>query len=305
VFRLLLLTLLLPVLLVVAVAMALGPALSTDSGRPAGAAWSSLPPVMLGLYASAAATCPGLAWQVLAAIGTVESANGTSEAPGVHSGRNAAGAEGPMQFEPATFAAFDRPVPAGGADPPSPYDAVDAVFAAARMLCSDGAGGPAGPGAAIFDYNHSTQYVAEVLTDAGQLGFGWPGASDAGRIAVRWALGQVGTPYRWGGEDPGVGFDCSGLTQAAYAAAGIAIPRVAAAQFASGPALAPGAALAPGDLVFFGPRPGDATHVGMVVDPSGLMVDAPHTGAEVRVESFPLVVGSEWGSDVLLGATTP
>jgi hypothetical protein len=60
---------------------------------------------MLGLYQAAAATCPGLPWTVLAAIGTIQSANGTSDLPGVASGANAAGAEGPMQMEPATFAA--------------------------------------------------------------------------------------------------------------------------------------------------------------------------------------------------------
>ena len=98
---------------------------------------------MLSLYQAAAVTCPGLPWTVLAAIGTVESGNGTSSLPGVHSGANGAGAEGPMQFEPATFAAYDQPVPPGGADPPSPYDATDAVYAAARMLCADGAAGGA------------------------------------------------------------------------------------------------------------------------------------------------------------------
>ena len=42
----------------------------------------------------------------------------------------------------------------------------------------------------------------------------------AGTLAVSWALSQIGTPYVWGGETPGVGFDCSGLVQAAYAVAG-------------------------------------------------------------------------------------
>jgi len=72
---------------------------------------------MLTLYQEAAMTCPGLSWTVLAAIGTVESGNGTSDLPGVHSGANYAGAEGPMQFEPATFAAYGTPVPPGGAVP--------------------------------------------------------------------------------------------------------------------------------------------------------------------------------------------
>ena len=124
----------------------------------------ALPPAaMLGLYVSAAAgTCAGLPWSVLAAVGTVESDNGQSGAPGVRSGANGAGAEGPMQFEPATFAAYARPVPPGGARPPSPYDPVDAVWAAARMLCADGAADGDLPDA-VFAYNHSAAYVSEVL----------------------------------------------------------------------------------------------------------------------------------------------
>ena len=83
---------------------------------------------MLALYQQAAATCPGLSWTILAAIGTIESDNGQSDLPGVHGGANAAGAVGIMSFEPSTFAADDQPVPPGGVNPPSPYDPTDAVF---------------------------------------------------------------------------------------------------------------------------------------------------------------------------------
>jgi len=124
---------------------------------------AGIPPAMLSLYQTASTTCPGLSWTTLAAIGTVESDNGTSGAPGVSSGANAAGAEGPMQFEPATFAEYDLPVPEGGADPPSAYDPVDAVNAAARMLCANGAAGGADVAGAVYAYNHSTTYVTEVL----------------------------------------------------------------------------------------------------------------------------------------------
>jgi membrane-bound lytic murein transglycosylase B len=88
----------------------------------------------------------------------------------VHSGANSAGAEGPMQFEPATFAAYDEPVPPGGADPPSPYDAVDAVYAAARMLCANGASDGGDIEAAIFAYNHDQTYVLTVLDLAASYG---------------------------------------------------------------------------------------------------------------------------------------
>jgi hypothetical protein len=79
--------------------------LGVGSGAPAAssAATAKIPPAILTLYQEAAATCPGLPWTVLAAIGAVESDNEQSNLPGVHSGANAAGAEGMMQFEPTTF----------------------------------------------------------------------------------------------------------------------------------------------------------------------------------------------------------
>jgi cell wall-associated NlpC family hydrolase len=247
----------------------------------------------------------------VAAIGTVESDNGRSDAPGVHSGSNTAGAEGPMQFEPATFATYSLPVPPGGVRPPSPYNPTDAVYATARDLCANGGAGGADIPAAVYAYNHSTAYVDAVLTLAAtyeQAGGPTSAATGAAAIAVRWALAQVGTPYLWGGETPGVGFDCSGLVQAAYAAAGVALPRVAQDQFDAGPTVPGRAGLRPGDLVFFGASPGEVTHVGMYLgirDGQPTMVDAPHTGAYVRVESFPDVVGEAWGSDVYVGATRP
>lgn len=162
-----------------------GPAAGSEGGQPgggapgpdepgigagAGTAIGSIPTAMAVLYRTAdTAVCPTMPWQVLAAVGTVESDNGTSTAPGVHSGANYAGAEGVMQFEPATFAEYDQPVPPGGVAPPSPYDATDAVYAAARMLCADGAG--AGRVAsAVYAYNHSSAYVEDVLTVAVSYG---------------------------------------------------------------------------------------------------------------------------------------
>jgi cell wall-associated NlpC family hydrolase len=278
------------------------------------ASTAQIPPAMLALYQQAAATCPGLPWTILAAIGTIESDNGQSNLQGVHSGANAAGAEGSMQFEPNTFAAYDQPVPRGGANPPSPYDPTDAVFAAARLLCADGAAGGADLSGAVYAYNHSASYVAEVLALA-QTYASSPattaetGSSDsAGAVAVSWALSQIGTPYVWGGETPGVGFDCSGLVQAAYAVAGLSLPRVAQDQYNTTPKLAPGAVLAPGDLVFFGGTPDSIDHVGLyvgVVNGQNVMVDAPYTGADVRAEAFPTTVGAPFGSLRFVGATRP
>ncbi|HWD53887.1 MAG TPA: NlpC/P60 family protein [Acidimicrobiales bacterium] len=288
------------------------------AGEPAAspAATSKVPPAMLALYQDAAATCPGLPWTVLAAIGTVESDNGLSDLPGVHGGANAAGAEGPMQFEPATFAEYSLPVPPGGAKPPSPYDPTDAVYAASRLLCTNGASGGANIPRAIYAYNHSDSYVQQVLALAQTYAGGGTGAVDAsatsgagaGAVAVQWALAQIGTPYVWGGETPGVGFDCSGLVQAAYAVAGLALPRVAQDQFDATPKLGPATTLAPGDLVFFGSGPSGIDHVGLyvgAVNGQTVMVDAPYTGADVRAEAFPATVGAPFGSLVFVGATRP
>ena len=300
-------------LLVVLAAAAAGGALGGLLGgtgaatAPSADALSNVPAAYLALYQRAAATCPGLSWTVLAAIGTVESDNGQSTLPGVSAGQNASGAMGPLQMLGATFAAYATPVPPGGANPPSPYDPTDAAYAAARMLCADGGRNDANLTQAVWDYNHSQSYVTEVLGLAARYGQTATTAppSAAATTALAYALSQRGTPYRWGGESPGVGFDCSGLTQAAYAAAGITLPRVAQAQYDAGPHVPPGQVLEPGDLVFFGSSTSDVTHVGIVVNPAGEMIDAPHTGAQVRIEAFPTTIDAPWGTDLYLGATRP
>ena len=256
---------------------------------PSATAIGSIPASYLFLYQRAAATCPGLPWTVLAAIGTVESDNGQSTLPGVRSGTNSAGAMGPLQMLGPTFAAYDTPVPPGGANPPSPYDPVDAAYAAARDLCANGGRNGANLPGAVWDYNHSQAYVNEILGLAARYASAATAApaSPAAAIVVSFALSQLGTPYRWGGETPGVGFDCSGLTQAAYAAAGITIPRTSEAQWSALPHV-PIDQLEPGDLVFFNPGeflPGLPGHVGVYIGRDE-MVDAPHTGAVVRIEDL-------------------
>jgi len=82
---------------------------SGDTSQPSASALSDIPADYLALYQAAALSCPGLDWSVLAAIGKVETDHGRSTLPGIHSGHNSAGAEGPMQFLPATFAGYDHP----------------------------------------------------------------------------------------------------------------------------------------------------------------------------------------------------
>jgi cell wall-associated NlpC family hydrolase len=105
-------------------------------------------------------------------------------------------------------------------------------------------------------------------------------ASGQAAVAVRFAYDQLGKPYQWGGAGPD-SYDCSGLTMASWAAAGVSLPHNAAMQQQSVPPV-PMAAIQPGDLVFFG-QP--AYHVGIYVG-HGDMIDAPHTGANVELVSL-------------------
>jgi membrane-bound lytic murein transglycosylase B len=117
---------------------------------------ATIPPAYLALYRAAAATCTGLPWTVLAAIGAVETGHGANTAV------SSKGAMGPMQFLPTTFAAYavdaDRDGVANINDP------TDAVYTAARYLCFAGAGlGGQALYDAIWAYNHADWYVRDVL----------------------------------------------------------------------------------------------------------------------------------------------
>jgi len=105
-----------------------------------------------------------------------------------------------------------------------------------------------------------------------------------GQAAVALAMNYLGVPYRWGGAVPMTGFDCSGLVRFVYAQLGINLVHYAASQFASFPKLDP-TQLAPGDLVFFEPKADGPGHVGMYIG-HDQMIEAPHTGAVVRITSF-------------------
>ncbi|MGA4875583.1 NlpC/P60 family protein [Streptomyces lydicamycinicus] len=95
--------------------------------------------------------------------------------------------------------------------------------------------------------------------------------------AVSFAYSALGKPYVWGATGP-AGYDCSGLTQAAWKAGGVALPRTTYTQISSGPRVAR-SQLAPGDLVFFY---SGISHVGIYVG-DGRMIHAPHPGAPVRI----------------------
>lgn len=95
---------------------------------------------------------------------------------------------------------------------------------------------------------------------------------------IAYATTFLGIPYVWGGTSPS-GFDCSGFTQYIYAHFGLNLPRVSGDQQNIGQ-FVPRASLQPGDLVFFG---SPVHHVGIYVG-NGNMINAPHTGAVIRIQ---------------------
>ncbi|MFB7950044.1 C40 family peptidase [Kitasatospora phosalacinea] len=111
------------------------------------------------------------------------------------------------------------------------------------------------------------------------------------QTAIRWALGQLGTPYQWGGSctdshgaDPMGRCDCSSLMQMAYKAAGVTLTRTTYTQVNEGTAV-PSNALKPGDLLFTTGTAAVPEHVGMFIG-GGLVVQAPHTGDVVKVSAL-------------------
>ncbi|OCC11554.1 C40 family peptidase [Streptomyces sp. PTY087I2] len=111
------------------------------------------------------------------------------------------------------------------------------------------------------------------------------------RTAIRWALGQLGTPYQWGGsctdshgENPMGRCDCSSLMQGAYKAAGVTLTRTTYAQVKEGKAVSVDG-LRPGDLLFTRGTAAAPEHVGMAIG-QGLIVHAPRTGDVVRISTL-------------------
>ncbi|MDQ1033501.1 hypothetical protein QF035_011083 [Streptomyces umbrinus] len=340
---------------------------SNDGGIAEGGSAADLPPRMLTAYKKAVQQvgrhvpkCRGMRWPILAGIAKVESnhavgrkitadgdirpkiygvlLNGsgaggnTTVFPDTDGGKwdgtaNGERAVGPFQFLPSTWEGVGKD--ASGDTTADPHNADDAALGAAIYLCGNGRDltKRGQLKAAIFQYNHSGEYVANVL--------GWidqytAAAKDpnlknvTGRIrtVIEAALSQRGVPYSWGGGNANgkstgiccspsgksganiMGFDCSGLTTYAYAKAGIRLPRTAAAQAGVGqriPARLGTIALKPGDLVFYAYAPGrDSTiyHVGIYVG-SGQMINAARPGTVVRLDAVSAMSGFAGGARLL------
>jgi cell wall-associated NlpC family hydrolase len=271
-----------------------------DMTQPApSAAAHSIPASYLALFEQAGRQY-GLPWTVLAAIGEIESGDGTDEGP------SSAGALGPMQFLPSTWEIYGN-----GGDIWSPADAIPA---AARLLLANGA--PGDMPAAIFAYNHSAGYVGQVLQLASTYaagGYSVSGLQGECELAairqapsalaaqiITYALQQTGKPYIWGGTGPD-GFDCSGLIYAAYRSVGIILPRTTFGMWDL-PSHVPKRDAEPGDIVFFNTGPGTAPdhpgHAGLVIG-SGQMVVAN------CATCGPITTASYAGNAALVGFVRP
>jgi peptidoglycan DL-endopeptidase CwlO len=120
-----------------------------------------------------------------------------------------------------------------------------------------------------------------------------PTSSQADK-AVAFAYAQLGKPYQWGATGPS-SFDCSGLAQAAWASAGVAIPRDTYEQWSGLPHIA-SSAIQPGDLLYYD----GVGHVAIYVG-NGYIIDAPQTGMDV--EKIPM--DTSWYASTLVGAARP
>ncbi len=146
---------------------------------------------------------------------------------------------------------------------------------------------------------HAIRESGRVVRTSGSSGGGityYGPATGVARSSVAFAMSQIGSPYVWGGTGPyNAGYDCSGLVMAAWAAAGVQIPRTTYDQWAALPHVS-SSDMRPGDLMYF-----DAEgHVAMYVG-NGMLVDAPQPGQ--NVEEIPIT--TPWYAQNFNGAARP
>jgi cell wall-associated NlpC family hydrolase len=290
---------------------------ASNPSTPLVLATSAVPiPALIPVLDEAGSLCPGISAPLLAAQIDAESAwNPSAVSP--------AGAEGIAQFLPATFTAYARNDDGTGIV--SPFNPVDAVMAMGRYDCalladvSGLTGQPptslmlaaynAGVGAVlefkgIPPYPETEAYVGRVESlvpiYTTSLSSSSP-TSSFGQMVVAAATGELGLPYSWGGGNASgptvgtasgansIGFDCSGLVLFAVAQASssqIVLPHSSELQATMGTPVAP-ADIQPGDVIAFalGTDPTDFDHIGIYIG-NNEMIDAPDTGAVVRVDTL-------------------
>src|SRR5580658_2749241 len=293
----------------------------TAGQPPAGPQAKSIPASYLYWYQKVGQQY-GVPWTILAGIGTVESDNGQTTLPGVHSGQNGFGAAGPMQIgiggaagnvwgglpvHPASEVVNGVATDEDGGPDASVYDPADAIAGAAKYLLEFDV--QTNPSAAIFAYNHLQSYVQSVLYYAGAYAGGnftvvsaqLPSGSDAagctgtaggvaGSVPAINAPNQlVATAIAYAEQQLGKPylFGGSGLVMMAYRAAGVDIERTSEQQWATEVRI-PASQVQPGDLVFFAGADGTPTspgHVGLVIG-NGQMIEAYATGFPIRIAPY-------------------
>jgi cell wall-associated NlpC family hydrolase len=157
-----------------------------------------------------------------------------------------------------------------------------AALKSARQAALAAAAAAAAAKAAAAAAASSTQGSSTVPSWAQSSG----ASASQGDVAANWALTQLGKPYQWGAAGPDT-YDCSGLTMVAWAHAGVSLLHYTGYQWDEGPHV-PLDQLQRGDLLFYATDnsdPGTIHHVGIYIG-NGMMVDAPFTGADVRIDSI-------------------
>ncbi|MEU3626638.1 hydrolase Nlp/P60 [Amycolatopsis coloradensis] len=196
-------------------------------------------------------------------------------------------ASGPLQLSPSAWNQFQASASGGK---PDPQNIDDATLTAARALCAGGR--DLGQGQtwwnAVSTLQPAPMMMHRTLATVnvyGTVGQNPQPPNSAALSAVNFAIDKIGLPYVWGGNGTGggdPGFDCSGLTTAAYASAGVRLNRTAHTQYHSvnkvtDPQL--------GDLIFYGEPNTKIHHVGLYIG-NQQMIDAPQTGQAVQVHTY-------------------
>ncbi|MFE3171072.1 NlpC/P60 family protein [Amycolatopsis sp. NPDC059090] len=272
--------------------------------------WLDIPLRAMNGYAQATVTLSKeqpdchLSWITLAAIGKITSDHGRAQGNQVgengtlakplgtvevldfyHRTVSTPGAAGPMQLSPAVWSKWQRSASGGKADI---QNIDDSALTAGRALCANGRdlatdwwNGVATlePAPVVL---HRTLATTNVY---GTVGQNEQPPNPAVLTAVDFAIDQIGLPYVWGGNgtrDADPGFDCSGLTTAAYASADVRLMRTADTQFRS---IAHVSEPQLGDLIFYGAPATKIHHVGLYIG-NQQMIDAPQTGQAVQVHPY-------------------
>ncbi|WP_083665868.1 bifunctional lysozyme/C40 family peptidase [Saccharomonospora sp. CUA-673] len=204
-----------------------------------------------------------------------------------------AGAAGPMQLSPAVWEQWAAVSDTASGDAPNIQNLEDAALTAGRALCDSGRDLDQGEHwlAGVSALHDEPLFLHRVLATANVYGtVGMEGEPPNEKViqAVTFAIEQIGLPYVWGGngqEQGHAGFDCSGLTTAAYGSAGVSLQRTAHWQYGQVPLIGPDEEPRLGDLIFYGNPDTKIHHVGIYIG-NQQMIDAPTFGQAVQVHNY-------------------